>query len=61
MEDFKRAYAEEFGFLIGRGHSPSHFTLRRFLHRIREVGRSQELIEEFGYGYLRGGLAKAPA
>jgi hypothetical protein len=57
MEDFKRAYAEEFGFLIGRGHSPSHFTLRRFLHRIREVGRSQELIEEFGYGYLRGGLA----
>ena len=58
MEDFKRAYAEEFGFLIGRGHSPSHFTLRRFLHRIREVGRSQELIEEFGHGYLRGGLAE---
>ena len=58
MEDFKRAYAEEFGFLIGRGHSPSHFTLRRFLHRIREVGRSQELIEEFGHGYLSGGLAE---
>ena len=53
MEDFKRVYAEEFGVLIGRVCSPSHFTLRRFLHRIRELGKSEELIEEFAYEYLR--------
>lgn len=31
LEDFKRAYREEFGLLIGRTYSPGHFTLRRFL------------------------------
>ena len=35
MEDFKRAYCEEFGVLIGRTKSPSVFTLRRFLHKVR--------------------------
>lgn len=58
MEDFKRVYAEEFGVLIGRVCSPSHFTLRRFLHRIRELGKSEELIEEFAYEYLKGGIAR---
>ena len=28
MEDLKRVYPEEFGLLIGRATSPSHFTLR---------------------------------
>ena len=35
MEDFKRVYAEEFGILIGRLYSPSHFTLRRFFNYCR--------------------------
>jgi len=58
MEDFKRVYAEEFGVLIGRACSPSHFTLRRFLHRIRERGKSEELIDEFAYEYLKGGITR---
>jgi len=58
MEDFKRVYAEEFGVLIGRVCSPSHFTMRRFLHRIRELGKSEELIEEFAYEYLKGGIVR---
>ena len=58
MEDFKRAYAEEFGVLIGRRHSPSHYTLRRFLHKVREVGRSEKLMEEFARLYLQTGLAR---
>lgn len=57
MEDFKRAYAEEFGLLIGRTKSPSHFTLRRFLHEVRQLGKSEELIDEFALGYLRHGTA----
>jgi hypothetical protein len=39
LEDFKRAYPEEFGVLVGRTQSPSLFTLRRFLHRVRELGK----------------------
>jgi transposase len=35
LEDFKRAYSEEFGVLMGRTQSPSLFTLRRFLHKVR--------------------------
>ena len=58
MEDFKRVYAEEFGFLIGRSSSPSHFTLRRFLHEVRKRGISEGLIEEFAEMYLREGLSK---
>ena len=58
MEDFKRVYPEEFGLLIGRSYSPSLFTLRRFLHRVRELGNSEKLIEEFARTYLMTGIAK---
>ncbi len=58
MEDFKRAYAEEFGLLLGRVQSPSIFSLRRFLHKIRAFGKSEELIDVFGRGYLKHGFAK---
>ena len=58
LEDFKRAYAEEFGLLLGRAQSPSLFSLRRFLHKIRALGKSEELIEAFGRGYLKHGFAK---
>ena len=57
MEDFKRAYREEFGVLVGRSQSPSLFTLRRFLHKVRELGQGEALIDAFGVGYLRSGLA----
>ena len=57
MEDFKRAYREEFGVLVGRAQSPSLFTLRRFLHKVRELGQGEALIDAFGVGYLRSGLA----
>ena len=57
MEDFKRVYAEEFGLLLGRSSSPSLFTLRRFLHKIRTLGKSEELIEAFATLYLKTGLA----
>jgi transposase len=58
MEDFKRVYREEFGLLIGRSHSPGLFTLRRFLHKVRELGKSEQLIEEFARTYLMTGIAK---
>ena len=58
MEDFKRAYPEEFGVLIGRAHSPSVFTLRRFLHKVRELDKSEALIDEFAVSYLKHGLAE---
>jgi len=57
MEDFKRAYSEEFGVLIGRPQSPSVFTLRRFLHKVRMLGKGEELIDEFALSYLNHGLA----
>ena len=57
MEDFKRAYREEFGVLLGRAQSPSLFTLRRFLHKVRELGRGEALIDEFAVAYLKSGLA----
>lgn len=57
LEDFKRVYAEEFGLLIGRTKSPSHFSLRRFLHAVRQLGKSEELIDKFASGYLRHGAA----
>ncbi len=57
LEDFKRAYAEEFGLLIGRTKSPSHFTLRRFLHAVRQLDKSEELIDKFALGYLSHGAA----
>ena len=58
LEDFKRVYPEEFGILIGRSYSPSLFTLRRFLHKVRELDRSEKLIDEFGITYLKSGIAK---
>lgn len=57
MEDFKRAYSEEFGVLMGRAHSPSLFTLRRFLHQVRKLGKGEALIDEFALAYLKSGLA----
>jgi len=57
LEDFKRAYAEEFGVLLGRAQSPSLFTLRRFLHKVRKLGKGEALIDEFALTYLKSGLA----
>ena len=57
MEDFKRVYREEFGILLGRPSSPSRYTLRRFLHKVRKLKGSEELIEEFAYEYLKSGIA----
>jgi len=57
MEDFKRVYPEEFGLLLGRSSSPSPFTLRRFLHKVRTLAHSEELIEAFATLYLQTGLA----
>jgi transposase len=57
VENFKRADPEEFGLLVGRSQSPSHFTLRRFLHKVRELGRGEALIDEFAVAYLRTELA----
>jgi len=57
MEDFKRAYPEEFGLLMGRAQSPSLFTLRRFLHKVRKLVNGETLIDEFALAYLRSGLA----
>lgn len=58
MEDFKRVYPEEFGVLIGRSFSPSRFTLRRFLHKARELKKGEELIDEFAHEYLKSGIAR---
>ena len=58
LEDFKRAYPEEFGVLVGRAQSPSLFTLRRFLHQVRELGKGEALIEAFAQSYLKSGLAQ---
>jgi transposase len=57
LEDFKRAYSEEFGVLMGRTQSPSLFTLRRFLHKVRKLGKGEALIDEFALTYLKSGLA----
>lgn len=58
MEDFKTVYPEEFSILIGRESIPSVWTLRRFLHKVKKLGKSEELIEEFAKEYLRRGIAK---
>jgi len=57
MEDFKRAYRDEFGVLVGRAQSPSLFTLRRFLHKVRELAKGEALVDEFAVTYLQSGLA----
>lgn len=58
LEDFKRAYPEELGVLVGRAQSPSLFTLRRFLHRVRQLGKGEALIDAFAQSYLQSGLAQ---
>ncbi len=58
IEDFKRVYQEEFGVLIGRTYSPSLFTLRRFLHKVRGLEVSEKLIDEFAIIYLKSQLAR---
>jgi len=58
IEDFKTVYPEEYGPLIGRASSPSIYTLRRFLHRVRELKKGEELIDEFCREYLRLGLVQ---
>lgn len=58
MEDFKRVYPEEFGLLIGRASSPSHYTLRRFLHQVRKGARGEELTGAFARMFLKTGLAQ---
>lgn len=58
IENFKTAYSDEYGILIGKPESPSIYTLRRFLYKIRELGKGEELIEEFGTQYLKTGLVK---
>jgi hypothetical protein len=58
VEDFKRVYPEEFGLLIGRSYSPSLYTLRRFLHKVRELKKSEKLIDEFALTYLKTGIVK---
>ena len=61
IEDFKMAYAEEYGVLIGKLSSPSLQTLRRFLHRVRELKKGEELIESFARSYLKSGLVQRGA
>lgn len=56
IENFKTVYPEEFGILIGKTSSPSIFTLRRVLEKVKSLRESEELIEEFGKEYLRDGL-----
>jgi hypothetical protein len=58
VENFKTVYPEEFGILIGRGVSPGIRSLRRFMHRVRELKKADALIEEFGKEYLRSGLTQ---
>lgn len=58
MENFKTCYPEEFGGLIGRLSSPSVYTLRRFLHKVKELGKGEELIDTFAKEYLKRGIAK---
>jgi ssDNA-specific exonuclease RecJ len=42
---------------MGRTQSPSLFTLRRFLHKVRKLGQGEALIDAFALGYLKSGLA----
>lgn len=58
IEDFKTVYSEEFGILIGRISGPSIFTLRRFLHSIKDMDKSEELIDEFAKEYIKQGIAR---
>ncbi|MBI2447339.1 MAG: helix-turn-helix domain containing protein [Candidatus Omnitrophica bacterium] len=58
MENFKTAYPEEFGGLIGRLSSPSVYTLRRFLHNVKDLDKGEELIDAYAKEYLKSGITK---
>lgn len=58
IENFKTVYAEEFGLLINKLSGPGIKTLRRFLHKVRKLEKTEELIEEFGKEYIKKGLVK---
>lgn len=58
IENFKTVYRDEFGILIGKQYSPSIFTLRRFLHKVRKLKKGEQLMDEFGKEYLIKGLVK---
>ena len=56
IENFKTVYPEEFGILVGKLNSPGIRTLRRFLHKVRELKKGEAIIYEFGKEYLKSGL-----
>jgi len=58
IENFKSAYPEEFGILIGKLRSPGIWTMRQFLHKVRKLKKGEQLIEEFTKLYLETGLVK---
>lgn len=58
VENFKTVYSEEFGILIGKSSSPSIYTIRRFMEKVRELKCGEQLMEEFGKGYLKSGLVR---
>jgi transposase len=58
IENFKTAYPEEFGPLIGKITSPSIYTLRRFLEEIQRLKQGERLIEEFAKWYLKSKIAE---
>ena len=58
VENFKTVYPEEFGVLIGKSLSPSIFTIRRFMHKVRKFKKGEQLMEQFGKEYLSSGLVK---
>lgn len=59
IENFKTVYPEEFGILIGKTCSPSIFTMRRFLHKVKALKKGEQLMKEFGKEYLTAGLVKS--
>jgi transposase len=58
IEDFKTVYSDEFGVLLGRTSSPSIYTIRRFLHKVRKLKKGEELIYKFGVNYIESNLVK---
>jgi len=58
MENFKTVYPEEFGLLLGRQMSPSIWTLRRCLNKVRDLEKSEELVDEFSKEYLKKGSTR---
>jgi len=58
VEDYKRAYADEFGILLGRASGPSPYSIRRFLHRVRKLNKGEQLVDEFAREYLRSRMAE---